>query len=64
MQDIHIGIWKLCVQLHYLPTDAWSIRMKDYEGLLKTMDGQYDKRVYQFELDNLQKLKEYYDGKQ
>lgn len=54
----------MSIQLQLSPSQIWSMSFGDYNGIWKTMNGDFDKRVYQFELDNINKLKEWYNTKQ
>jgi hypothetical protein len=56
--------YKLCIELQYTPNQVYDMCLKDFNGLLRVLSEGLHKPVYQFELDNLKKLKESYENKQ
>ena len=55
-------VWKTSVEFNISPTEVYKIPMPDILGMWKTKSGKYDNMTYEYEIDNLEKFKEKFNG--
>lgn len=50
-------VWKSALLMQISPVEVYQMPMPDILGMWKTKEGKYDQMTYEYEIDNLEKLK-------
>lgn len=60
---MQVMVWKTALLMKTTPHVVYHMPMDDILGIWKTKEGKYDKMTYGYEIDNLNKLKEKFNGR-